>query len=79
MFHETEAQSVIIADYYLKVFDKDKEKIIINRYITEKELAIKLFNDQVRTYHNSPIRVTITLYDMEKCTNIESYDTDDNI
>lgn len=79
MFHETEAQEVIIADYHLRVFDKDKGKIIINRYITQKELAIKLFNEQVKTYHNIPVRVTITLYDMEKCTNIESYDSDDNI
>ena len=38
---------------------------------------------QMITYNN-PInniegRYTISLYDMNKCTNIEYYDTDDNI
>lgn len=81
MSHEIEVQlgEVIIADYELKVFNKDNGKIILNRFITDKELAIKLFNEQVNIYHNMDIRVTITLYDMEKCTNIEYYDTDDNI
>lgn len=79
MFHETEAQEVIIADYHLRVFDKDNAKVIINRYITDKDLALRLFHEQVKIYHNISIRVTITLYDMEKCTNIESYDSDDNI
>lgn len=81
MFHETEVQlgEVIIADYELKVFNKDNGRVILNRYITDKELAIKLFNEQVKIYHNMDIRVIITLYDMNKCTNIEYYDTDDNI
>lgn len=81
MSHETEVQlgEVIIADYELKVFNKDNGKIILTRYITDKELAIKLFNEQVKVYHNIDIRVVITLYDMNKCTNIEYYDTDDNI
>lgn len=81
MSHETEVQlgEVIIADYELKVFNKDNGRVILNRFITDKELAIKLFNEQVNIYHNMDVRVTITLYDMEKCTNIEYYDTDDNI
>lgn len=81
MFHETEVQlgEVIIANYELKVFNKDSGKIILNRLITDKNLAIILFNEQVNIYHNMDIRVRITLYDMEKCTNIEYYDTDDNI
>jgi hypothetical protein len=70
---------VIIADYELKVFNKDNGRVILNRYITDKELAIKLFNEQVKVYHNIDMRVIITLYDMNKCTNIEYYDTDDNI
>ena len=81
MSHEIEVQlgEVIIADYELKVFNKDNGRVILNRFITDKELAIKLFNEQVNIYHNINIRVIITLYDMNKCTNIEYYDTDDNI
>ena len=84
MFHETEVPddlvgTVVIADYQLRIFDKDKSKIILNRYITNKDLAIKLFNEQVNIYHKLPIRVIISLYDMNKCTNIEYYDSDDNI
>lgn len=81
MSHEIEVQlgEVIIADYELKIFNKDNERIILHRFITDKELAIKLFNEQVNIYHNMDMKVTITLYDMNKCTNIEYYDTDDNI
>ena len=81
MSQEIEVQlgEVIIADYELKVFNKDNGRVILNRFITNKELAIKLFNEQVKIYHNIDIRVIITLYDMNKCTNIEYYDTDDNI
>lgn len=81
MSHETEVQlgEVIIADYELKVFNKDNGRVILTRFITDKELAIKLFNEQVNIYHNMNIRVIITLYDMNKCANIEYYDTDDNI
>ena len=69
---------VIITDFILKVYDKDKDKLILDRYITHKDLGIRLFNEQVKLYHNKS-RVRITLYDVEKCTNIESYDSDDNI
>lgn len=84
MLNEIEAlensDGVIIADFHLKIFNKEKGKIILNRYITDKELAINLFNEQVNLYHNNiPIRVTISLYDMNKSTNIEYYDSDDNI
>lgn len=81
MSQEIEVQlgEVIIADYELKVFNKDNGRVILNRFITDKELAIKLFNEQVKIYHNMDMRVIITLYDMNKCTNIEYYDTDDNI
>lgn len=81
MSQEIEVQlgEVIIADYELKVFNKDNGRVILNRFITDKELAIKLFNEQVKIYHNIDMRVIITLYDMNKCTNIEYYDTDDNI
>lgn len=79
MYQEIEASEVIIAEYQLRVFNKDKGKTMLNRYITDKELAIKLFNEQVKIYHNLPIRVIIILYDMNKCTNIEHYDSDDNI
>lgn len=81
MFQEIEAQlgEIIIANYELKVFNKNTGKIIIKRVINDKDLAITHFNKQVDIYHNMDVRVTITLYDMEKCTNIEYYDTDDNI
>ena len=70
----------IICDYCLRVFDKNKQKTIINRYITNEELARKLFEEQVKLYHNKDFtRVIIYLYDLEKCTNIEYYDSDDNI
>ena len=79
MFHEIEASEIIIAEYNLKVIDKDKNKVLLNRFITNKDLSIKLFHEAVNSYHNKDGRYTITLYDIDKCTNIESYDTDDNI
>ena len=79
MFHEIEASEIIIAEYNLKVIDKDKNKVLLNRFITNKDLSVKLFHEVVNLYHNKDGRYTITLYDIDKCTNIESYDTDDNI
>ena len=81
MYHETEVQSneFIIMQYELRVFDKDESKLILVRVISEEELAIKLYEEQVGIYHNIPKRVIIKLYDIEKCTNIRYYDTDDNI
>lgn len=79
MFQEIEASEIIIADYQLRIFNKDKGKTILNRYITNEELGRRLFNEQVKIYHNLQVRVTIILYDMNKCTNIEYYDSDDNI
>lgn len=79
MYHEIEASSVIIADFVLKVFNKDNGKIILKRYITNEELGRKLYNESVNLYNNMEGRYTISLYDMNKCTNIEHYDTDDNI
>lgn len=81
MYQEIEVQSeeIMIANFHLRIFDKDKQKIISNKYIINEELGRKLFNEQVKIYHNMPIRVIVSLYDLEKCTNIEYYDTDDNI
>ena len=81
MYHETEVQSneIIIMQYELSVFDKDNGKILLVRLIAEEELAIKLYEEQVKIYHNIPKRAIIKLYDIEKCTNIRYYDTDDNI
>lgn len=81
MYQEIEVQSeeIMIANFHLRIFDKDRQKIISNKYIINEELGRKLFNEQVKIYHNMPIRVIISLYDLEKCTNIEYYDTDDNI
>ena len=41
MSQEIEVQlgEVIIADYELKVFNKDNGRVILNRFITDKELA----------------------------------------
>lgn len=81
MYQEIEVQSeeIMVANFHLRIFDKDKQKVISNKYIINEELGRKLFNEQVKIYHNMPIRVIISLYDLEKCTNIEYYDTDDNI
>lgn len=80
MFQEIEALGEItIMQYNLRVFNKDAGKLIIDRAIKNKENAIIMFNDLVNIYHNLNGRYTITLYDLEKCTNIESYDSDDNI
>ena len=88
----TDDEGFIICNYCLRVFDKNKQKkidgfhevhkqkTILNRYITSEELARKLFEKQVKVYHNKDFtRVIIYLYDLEKCTNIEYYDSDDNI
>ena len=81
MYQEIEVQSeeIMIANFHLRIFDKDRQKVISNKYIINEELGRKLFNEQVKLYHNMPIRVIISLYDLEKCINIEYYDTDDNI
>ena len=70
---------LLIANYNLKVYNKDKDKLILDRHIVTKETAKKLFDEQVNIYHNAGIRVIINLYDLDKCTNIEYYDSDDNI
>lgn len=81
MSNEIEVQEGImfVPNYNLRVYNKDKDKLILDRYITEKDIAEKLFNEQVNVYHNTNIRVVINLYDLDKCTNIEYYDSDDNI
>lgn len=90
MFQETEAQlkeilltddaGFVLCHYHLRVFDKNKQKIILSRYISTEELAKDLFEKQVKIYHNKDFaKVIISLHDIEKCTNIEYYDSDDNI
>lgn len=79
MYHEIEEQDILIPDFELKVFDKEKGKVILKRYIVHKDTSESLFDEQVNIYHNMDKRVIITLYDLEKCTNIRHYDTDDNI
>ena len=79
MYQEIEVPEVVIMDYHLRIFDKDKQKVILDRYIENETTAVHLYNEQVNIYHNMPVRVIITLYDLNKCTNIESYDSDDNI
>lgn len=81
MYPKTEVQGEILMfpNYNLRVYNKDKHKLILDRYIVNKESAVKLYNEQVNIYHNMNIRVIINLYDLDKCTNIEYYDSDDNI
>lgn len=81
MLNEIEVQDGVmyVPNYNLRVYNKDKHKLILDRYIAEKDIAEKLFNEQVNVYHNTNIRVVISLYDLDKCTNIEYYDSDDNI
>lgn len=81
MLNEIEVQEGImfVPNYNLRVYNKDKHKLILDRYTAEKDTAKKLFNEQVNVYHNTNIRVVINLYDLDKCTNIEYYDSDDNI
>ena len=81
MYQKTEVQgeTLMFPNYNLRVYNKDKHKLILDRYIVNKESAIKLYNEQVNIYHNMDIKVIINLYDLDKCTNIEYYDSDDNI
>ena len=81
MSKEIEAQGGImyVPNYNLRIYDKDKHKLLLDRYIVNKDIAKKLFNEQVNIYHNMNIRVVINLYDLDKCNNIEYYDSDDNI
>ena len=76
---EVQSEDIMIADIILKVFDKQKGKVILHRVITNEELGRKLFEEQVNIYHKLEGSYTITLYDMDKCTNIDYYDTDDQI
>lgn len=81
MLNEIEVQSedIMIANYILKVFNKQTGKLILNKAINNEELAKELFDKQVNIYHKLNGNYTISLYDMDKCTNIEYYDTDDQI
>lgn len=81
MLNEIEVQSedIVVANFILKVFDKQKGKLILNKAIENEELAKELFNKQVDVYHKLNGSYTISLYDIDKCTNIEYYDTDDQI
>ena len=76
---EVPEEMLFIPNYNLRVYNKDKHKLILDRHIATKETAKKLFDEQVNIYHNKEIRVIINLYDLDKCTNIEYYDSDDNI
>lgn len=81
MFNEIEVPdgAILLPTYNLRVYNKDKHKLILDRYIANKTIAKELYEEQVNIYHNLDIRVTISLYDIDKCTNIEYYDSDDNI
>ena len=81
MFNEIEVQdeTILLPTYNLRVYNKDKSKLILDRYVANKTIAEELYQEQVNIYHNLDIRVTINLYDIEKCTNIEYYDSDDNV
>lgn len=76
---EVPEEMLFIPNYNLRIYNKDEHKLILNRYIATKETAKKLYDEQVNIYHNIGIRVIINLYDLDKCTNIEYYDSDDNI
>lgn len=76
---EVQEEILMFPNYNLRIYDKNKHKLILDRHIVDKELAIKLYKEQVNIYHNMDIKVIINLYDLDKCTNIEYYDSDDNI
>lgn len=81
MYQEIEAplSEIIIMSYELVVFDKDNSNIILKRIFQDENLAIQHYEKQLKIYHNITKRVIIKLYDLNKCTNIKYYDTDDNI
>ena len=81
MYQEIEAplSEIIIMSYELVVFDKNNSNIILKRIFQDENLAIEYYEKQLKIYHNIPKRVIIKLYDLNKCTNIKYYDTDDNI
>ena len=66
---DLQLEEVIIASFYLRIYDKIKKKVTLSRYITSEELARKLFDEQVEKYHNTDNKVCIILQDMDKCTN----------
>lgn len=76
---EVQLEDIVIANFILKIFDKQKGKLILNKAIDNEKLAKELFNKQVDVYHKLNGSYTISLYDIDKCTNIEYYDTDDQI
>ena len=80
MLSEIEASEMLmIVDIIIKVFDKDKGKLIIKKYYNDLELAKHDFEKYVNIYHNMDGRYTISLYDENKHANIDYYDSDDNI
>lgn len=81
MYREIEVpdEEVVIVSFELKIFDKNKGKIILQRYFKNQDEAIDNFNSQVNIYHNLNGRYTITLFDLDKQTNIEHYDSDDEV
>ena len=40
----------MIPSFYLRIYDKNKQKVTLNRYITSEELAKKLYQEQVKKY-----------------------------
>lgn len=81
MYREIEVpdEEVVIVNFVLKIFDKNKGKINLQRYFKNKEEAINDFHNKVNMYHNLNGRYVITLFDLDKQTNIEHYDSDDEI
>ncbi|WP_291625641.1 hypothetical protein [Clostridium sp.] len=65
--------------YELEIINKFTNKTLLIRYFKDKNDAIKDFHELVNTYHNKKGRYLITLFDVDKQTNIEEYDTDNQI
>ena len=79
MCQKIEVQDIIIMQYELKVIDKYTNRNLLLRYFKDKTDAIEDFNELVNTYHNKNKKYRIILFDIDKQTNIEEYDTDNQI
>lgn len=79
MFQKIEVQDIILMQYELEIINKFTNKTLLIRYFKDKDDAIKDFHELVNTYHNKKGRYLITLFDVDKQTNIEEYDTDNQV
>lgn len=79
MLNEIEVPDVILINFRLQIFDKDKRLNILDRYFVDKQEAINGYEKQVELYNTMYRHVIITLSDYNTNNIVRRYDTDDDL